>query len=150
MPPKGNPGGEPPAPAGYLGRRETSAETSMANLALQSPRKGAPTDLGLSFRHTWTIYVVSLSLVAAAFILRALLAPTLGDQALYLFLVPPVLIAGVLGGWGPGLLATVLSLVLHLYATAEYSNLIHPGSPMFTAELARAVTFAALGIGIAW
>jgi two-component system sensor kinase FixL len=122
----------------------------MANLALQSPRKGVPTDLGLSVRRTWTIYVVSLSLVAAAFILRAVLAPTLGEQALYLFLVPPVLIAGVLGGWGPGLLATALSLVIHLYATGEYINLVHRGSPLFAAELARAATFAALGIGIAW
>jgi two-component system, LuxR family, sensor kinase FixL len=122
----------------------------MANLALQTPQNGVPTDLGLTFRRTGTIYAVSLSLVAIAFILRALLAPTLGDQALYLFLVPPVLIAGVLGGWGPGLLTTTLSLVIHLYATGEYSNLIHRGSPLFAAELARATTFAALGIGIAW
>jgi two-component system, LuxR family, sensor kinase FixL len=122
----------------------------MANLTLQSPPKGAPSDLGLNFRRTGTVYAVSLSLVAIAFILRALLAPTLGDQALYLFLVPPVLFAGVLGGWGPGLLATTLSLVIHLYATGEYINLIHRGSPLFAAELARAATFAALGIGIAW
>ncbi len=58
--------------------------------------------------------------------------------ALYLFLVPPVLIAGVLGGWGPGLLATTLGLALHLYAAGEFSNLIHPDSPLFAAELARA------------
>jgi two-component system sensor kinase FixL len=122
----------------------------MANLALQSPQSSRRAGFALVLRRNGTIYVLSLSLVAVVFILRAALAPTLGDQALYLFLVPPVLIAGVLGGWGPGLLATTLSLVLHLYATGEYVNLIHRGSPLFAAELARAVTFAALGIGIAW
>jgi two-component system, LuxR family, sensor kinase FixL len=122
----------------------------MANLALHSARKGSGVELGLAFRRSAVIYAVALSLVATAFILRALLAPTLGDQALYLFLVPPVLVAGVLGGWGPGLLATTLSLVIHLYATGEYVNLLHRSSPLFAAELARAATFAALGIGIAW
>jgi two-component system sensor kinase FixL len=61
-----------------------------------------------------------------------------------------VLIAGVVGGLGPGLLATVVSIAIHLYATGEATNLIHPGSPLFAAEVARAATFAALGIGIAW
>jgi two-component system, LuxR family, sensor kinase FixL len=123
---------------------------SMANLALQSPQKSTRPDLGLALRRNGTIYALSLLLVAAAFILRALLAPTLGNQALYLFLVPPVLIAGVLGGWGPGLMTTILSLIVHLYATGEGSNLIHPSEPLFAAELTRAATFVALGIGIAW
>jgi two-component system sensor kinase FixL len=96
------------------------------------------------------IYVASLALVAIIFLLQSLFAPTLGNQALYLFLVPPVLIAGALGGIGPGLLATALSLGLHLYGTGAYSNLIDPGSPLFVAEVSRAGTFAALGIGIAW
>jgi two-component system sensor kinase FixL len=95
-------------------------------------------------------YVWSAALVATAFLLRSTLAPTLGNQALYLFLVPPVLVAGVLGGWGPGLLATALSLILHLYLTGEFTNLIHPTSPLFAAEFSRALTFAALGVGLAW
>src|SRR5215475_505706 len=123
----------------------------MANLALPSSDNGTTPQLRAwhGLRQPAALYVLAISLVALAFVLRSLLAPTLGDQALYLFLVPPVLIAGVLGGWGPGLTATLLSLALHLYATAGYSNLIYPGSPLFTAELARAVTFVALGIGIA-
>ena len=96
------------------------------------------------------IYYLALSLVAVAFILRSLLAPTLDNQALYLFLVPPVLIAGVLGGLGPGLLATTLSLILHLYLTGEYANLTNPDWPLFAVELARASTFVVLGAGIAW
>src|SRR5260370_36699713 len=96
------------------------------------------------------IYVASRALVAIIFLLQSLFAPTLGNQALYLFLVPPVLIAGALGGIGPGLLATALSLGLHLYGTGAYSNLIDSGSPLFVAEVSRAGTFAAVGIGTAW
>jgi two-component system, LuxR family, sensor kinase FixL len=95
-------------------------------------------------------YLLALGLVALAFVARALVGPTLGNQALYLFLTPPVLIAGIVGGWGPGLLATALSVGLHLYVTGEYINLIDIHAPLFTVELARASTFIALGIGIAW
>ncbi len=95
------------------------------------------------------IYLASLALVATGFLVQSL-APTLGNQVLYLFLVPPILVAGVLGGMWPGLLATVLSLVLHFYGTGAYLNLIHPDSPLFLAEVSRGATFAALGIGIAW
>jgi two-component system sensor kinase FixL len=104
----------------------------------------------MRLRQNVSMYGLSLLLIAAAFALRSLLAPTLGNQALYLFLVPPVLIAGVLGGLGPGLFATILSLVFHLFSTGEFSNLLHPESPLFVAEFARAATFTALGGGIAW
>src|SRR5262245_52249037 len=96
------------------------------------------------------IYLASLALVGIIFVLQPLFAPTLGNQALYLFLVPPVLIAGALGGIGPGLLATAVSLGLHLHGTGAYSNLIDSDSPLFAAEVSRAVTFTALGVGIAW
>jgi two-component system, LuxR family, sensor kinase FixL len=96
------------------------------------------------------IYAASLVLVMIAVILRSLLAPTLGGQALYLFLVPPVLIASFLGGIGPGLFATGLGVISHLYATGEFSNLVRTDSPFFASELWRAATFAALGVAIAW
>jgi len=96
------------------------------------------------------IYVLVLVLVGVTFLARALLAPTLGAQSLYLFLMPAVLIAGIIGGFGPGLLATVLCLVLHLYATGEYANLTDASSPLFRAEWGRAVMFVVLGFGISW
>ena len=96
------------------------------------------------------IYALSLGLVALTLIVRFVLAPTLGGQALYLFLVPPVLVAGVIGGIGPGLVTTAISLVLHLYLTGEVASLAHADSPLFASELWRAVTFTALGVGIAW
>jgi two-component system sensor kinase FixL len=95
-------------------------------------------------------YALALGLVALVLGARTLLAPTLGNQALYLFLIPSVLIAGIVGGWGPGLVATFLSLILHLYLTGEYQNLFNRHSPLFAAELSRAVTFTLMGIGIAW
>src|ERR1700744_5870678 len=96
------------------------------------------------------IYAVSLGLGALALTRRSVLAPTLGGQALYLFLVPPVLIAGVIGGIGPGLFTTAVSLALHLYLTGEATNLARADSPLFASELWRAVTFTALGVGMAW
>jgi len=107
----------------------------MANLAFPTPDSSPRPSPGVAqaLRQNVLMYVLSLSLVAAAFIVRSLLAPTLGDQALYLFLVPPVLIAGVVGGLGPGLLATVVSIAVHLYATGEASNFTRPNSPLFAA-----------------
>jgi two-component system, LuxR family, sensor kinase FixL len=117
------------------------------DLGISAPREPLP---GAMLGRNATIYLVTLALVAMAFVLREVLAPTLGGQALYLFLVPPVLVAGVLGGIGPGLFATVLCLALHLFQTGEFSSLVHRDSPFFAAELWRAVTFTGLGVGIAW
>jgi len=95
-------------------------------------------------------YAVAALLVGIVIASRATLGPQLGGHALYLFLVPPVLIVGILGGWGPGLFAMLAGLALHLYSTGEYATLLNPAAPSFAADLARAVTFIALGIGIAW
>ena len=93
-------------------------------------------------------YVLALLLVAGAFALVALAGP--GFNTPYLFLIPGVLISGIVGGWGPGLLATFLSLACHLYLTGEYSSFFSVSSSTFAVDLARALTFTALGIGISW
>ena len=124
----------------------------MANLALPSSDQKARSEPGLArtWRQNAAVYALSVLLVAAGLLLRSLLAPTLGDPALYLFLMPPILFAGILGGWGPSLLATALGIAVLFYVNAGTSNLLHPGSPSFIAELTRTVAFAALGVGIAW
>ena len=104
----------------------------------------------MSLRQRAPIYVLALALVALAFALRSVLAAPLGNQALYLFLVPPVLLAGVLGGRGPGLFATAICLVIHLYVTGEARILVEPGAAEFLGVASRAATFAVLGAGIAW
>ncbi len=125
--------------------RSTANATTKA--AVHEP--GATSALRRGSRHV-VIYAGSLALVATVFLMQSLFAPTLGDQALYLFLVPPVLVAGTLGGLGPGLATTALSLFLHLYIAGAYANLADAHSPLFTAEVARGATFAVLGVGIAW
>jgi two-component system sensor kinase FixL len=132
---------------------EVGAKNRVANLALgadfMSKESGAR--LWHASQQPGMAYALALGMVVVVFIIiRTLLAPVLGVQALYIFLMPPVLIAGILGGLGPGLLATFLSLILHLFGTGEYSKLINPNSPLFAGELAQAATFALLGIGIAW
>src|SRR5262249_39416499 len=87
-------------------------------------------------------YLLALSLVTLVFVLRAWLAPTLGNQALYLFLVPPVLIAGIVAGLGPGLVATAYATLLQIFVTGDYRSLIDTSSPDFTVDVVRATVFA--------
>lgn len=101
-------------------------------------------------KHPLATYVLTLGLVTLVYGLRAWLAPTLGNQALYLFLVPPVLLAGIVGGLGPGVVATVYGTALQVAVTGDYRALIDVHGPMFEVEIARAVTFAVVGIGVAW
>lgn len=123
----------------------------MADLAINPSAQTLPgRSVRQALKRPTASYLLALGLVALAFLVRALVGPMLGNQALYLFLTPPVLIAGIVGGWGPGILATALSVGLHLYATGEYSNLLYIDAPLFKVELARALTFIALGTGIAW
>src|SRR5262245_51058014 len=95
-------------------------------------------------------YLLTFGLVTLVFVLRAWLAPTLGNQALYLFLVPPVLVAGIVAGLGPGVAATGYAMLLQIFITGDYRSLIDTGSPDFAVDLARAATFALVGIGVAW
>jgi two-component system sensor kinase FixL len=127
-------------------------ELLMANFATnQGSSSGVqPTDSGRLLRNTGAHYALAVGLVAFVFVVLAAMGSGISNQQLYLFLVPPVLVAGIIGGWGPGLLATILGLVAHLYVTGEYVHLFQPGSPTFANEFARAFTFCLLGAGISW
>ena len=107
------------------------------------PRSSALWDL---MRKPGMIYVLVLTLVVITFIARSQIAPTLGSQSLYLFLMPVVLFAGIIGGLGPGLLATFLCLVLHLYSTGEYANLTNVDSPLYQGGVDPRRHFRAAGI----
>ena len=95
-------------------------------------------------------HALTLAVVTFVFLVRSWLAPTLGNQALYLFLVPPVLAAGIVGGWGPGLIATAYAMVLQLFVTGDVFTLIDFHGPLFAVDLARTITFAGVGIVTAW
>ncbi len=88
-------------------------------------------------------YGLAPTMVALALAARALLVPILHDNSIFLYFVPPVLIAAGVGGLGPGLIATVLSLAAAYFGYA--------GGPAFTHSAAvNAVAFAAIGLGVSW
>jgi two-component system sensor kinase FixL len=97
---------------------------------------------------SWRPYALALTLVAATIVALVVLGPQFHEP--YLFLVPSALIAGIAGGWGAGLVATGLGLALHLYFSAEYATVMDPKSADFAVDLARAITFTAVGIAMAW
>jgi two-component system, LuxR family, sensor kinase FixL len=112
------------------------------NALTQLPR------LWQAFGESWRPYGLGLSLVGVTLI--ALLSFGPHFQEPYLFLIPSTLVAGIVGGWGAGLMTTSLGLALHLYFTAEYSTVINPKSASFAVDLSRAIAFAAVGIAMAW
>jgi len=74
---------------------------------------------------------------------REALAPVLPDESIFLYFVPPVLAAAWIGGFGPGILGTALSLVAGLFLLVD--------SPRFTAPLViSSLAFTVIGIGMAW
>jgi two-component system, LuxR family, sensor kinase FixL len=87
-------------------------------------------------------YIVAAALVVAAIVLRFALLPYVDDQSRFLFFVPAVLIASGLGGLGPGLVATGLSLVAVL-ALIPKPVMWSPG------EVVGALAFAVIGVGTA-
>jgi two-component system sensor kinase FixL len=97
---------------------------------------------------SWRPYMFGLSLVAVTILAFLFVGPNFREP--YLFLIPSIVVAGIVGGWGAGLIATGLGLVLHLYVTGEYSTVVDPKSANFAIDLARAITFSVVGIAIAW
>lgn len=90
-----------------------------------------------------TSYALAVGLVLIAFGSRLLVLPAVGDNSPFLLFVPAVLIASAIGGFGPGLLATVVSAYLGLYPE------LFPPSPS-TADAFGLAIFFLIGIGVAW
>jgi two-component system sensor kinase FixL len=88
-------------------------------------------------------YGLAPTFVALALAVRALLVPILHDDSLFLYFVPAVLISAGVGGLGPGLLATALSIVAAYFVLANASALTY-------LAFVNGVAFAVIGIGGAW
>jgi two-component system sensor kinase FixL len=86
-------------------------------------------------------YALAPFAVALAFLARLALTPILGDASPYLLFVPALLAAAGLGGLGPGLLATGLSVVLGLFVITASPSLSVP-------EIVDAGLFTLIGAGI--
>jgi two-component system, LuxR family, sensor kinase FixL len=85
-------------------------------------------------------YAILLVLIACA--LREILSPVLPSETRFLYFVPSVLIAAWIGGLGPGLFATVLSIAS--------SFLIADAPPVTSATFINFAAFAIIGIGVSW
>jgi two-component system sensor kinase FixL len=87
-------------------------------------------------------YGLAIALVALAFAIRALLEPSLAHDSPFLLFVPAILLASGLGGFGPGFIATLLSLALVSRFFASPSDV--------RADVINGAAFAIIGAGIAW
>ncbi len=88
-------------------------------------------------------YGMAPTFVVLALAVRALLLPVVPDNTLFLFFVPAVLISAGIGGLGPGLLATGLSLAV------ACSLLVTGDAPLHSA-LANGLAFTTIGIVVSW
>ncbi|MGA8615558.1 MAG: PAS domain S-box protein [Xanthobacteraceae bacterium] len=101
-------------------------------------KPGAQSLKRLAVDYGWTALAVA---IAAA--LRLVVGPILAPQGGYLFFVPAILIGSAVGGWGPGVFATVLGLAIGLFFVAE--------AGVFSAASAiNAFVFALVGAGASW
>ena len=94
-------------------------------------------------RGTILRYGIAPTAVALALAARALLAPILHDDAVFLYFVPAVLVAASIGGLGPGLLATALSLVAAFFLLAN-------ASVISNTALGNGAAFTFIGLGVSW
>jgi two-component system sensor kinase FixL len=92
-------------------------------------------------QRTLLAYLVALAGVAAAVVAHALLQPLLGDRSMLLVFVPSVFAAAALGGAGPGLAATTLSIAAAFIIERNGSGgLDGPGFALF----------GVIGVGLAF
>lgn len=98
--------------------------------------------LDLLMRNPWSRYAAVIPIVAVAFAVRATLQPVIGNEALFLLFVPAVLAAATIGGFGPGVAATVLSIAV--------GNIFFLGQHTSGADLlASSIGFLVSGVAIA-
>jgi two-component system, LuxR family, sensor kinase FixL len=86
---------------------------------------------------------VAPTAVVLCLAVRTLLLPILQDDTVYLYFVPAVLISAAVGGLGPGLLATLLSLLAAIVLNSELSANPNPA-------IINGVAFALIAVGVAW
>src|SRR6185312_9967831 len=94
-------------------------------------------------RRWWLPYVLAPVLVAASLLVRSLLLPVLHNQTALLYFIPAVLMAAGLGGAGPGLLATALSLI------CVFTIFMDP-TEMSSVALTNSAAFTLISLGMSW
>lgn len=123
----------------------------MTDTAKEAQGKSAQASFWLRPRNQTALsYGLGLGLVTLVLVLRGWLEPTLGNQALFMFLVPPVLLAGILGGLGPGIVATAYATAMQIFVDGGGRGFADIQGPRFAVEVVRAITFVVVGVGVAW
>jgi len=97
-----------------------------------------------TLRRSLTNYGLAVAVTLLGFAVRRMLDPVLTVQATYIFFTPAIIAASAVGGFGPGLLATVLGVAGGLYFSGDLL------APPNLRELTSAAAFGAIGFGIAW
>jgi two-component system, LuxR family, sensor kinase FixL len=111
---------------------------------LQHKSSAAKAALDLSSpRRILKQYSIALLVIAVALVIRIVLSPVLNGEASYLLFLPAVLIASALGGWGPGVFATIIGLLLGMFLVADFRDLS-------SADIVNAAVFALVGGGASW
>lgn len=88
-------------------------------------------------------YAMAVIAIAVALVVRVALASVLNGEASYLFFLPAILIASAFGGWGPGLFATIVGLLLGLFFVADFRT-------ASSADVVNAIVFTLVGVGASW
>ena len=110
------------------------------------PSRSYPAELALSITAPRGIiqqYAIALVAIAIAVLIRLAFEPILAGSASYLFYMPAVLIASAYGGWGPGVVATMVGVLLGLFFVADF-RVVSGG------DVVNAFVFALVGIGTSW
>ena len=96
------------------------------------------------FEYGWAVrYGVAPMMVALGLAIRSLLAPVLTNETVYTYFVPSVLVSAWFGGLGPGLVATVLSVLAATFLLTGAPNLATP-------SIANGVAFVLIGAVVSW
>src|SRR5215471_16499110 len=88
-------------------------------------------------------YGVAILVVTAALGVKVVFASVLLGEASYILFVPAVLIGSALGGWGPGLLATVMGLGAGVFFVADARQFV-------AADVVNGLVFALVGFAVSW
>ncbi|MET0277968.1 MAG: PAS domain S-box protein [Pseudorhodoplanes sp.] len=86
-------------------------------------------------------YTLAIGLIGAVLAARILLPAEIGTAPFYLFLVPALLVISAVGGFGPGVMATCLTMAVEIW---------FEGATTTRGDLVNAAAFFAIGIGMAW
>jgi two-component system sensor kinase FixL len=91
-------------------------------------------------RTAWIGYGLAIALIATVLVVRLIVPAGVGTAPVYLFLIPALLVISAVGGFGPGVLATCLTMAVELWFEGHTAR----------GDIVNAAAFFTIGIGMAW